>query len=169
MLQGAINAVTELLESIPQDDKAWEEKAKVLCVFAEEISKDTLHAAGLHEDQGDNWWYNALARTFNEGDIDDDIPSDCFLELWLTNAPATLTANGAYSLQPEIKLFFGKGRVLDWNSKTRKPNRIMSYENAARLVIFWLMEKILKILRKNQWDRVNGDVEIFDHLAQLLK
>ena len=152
-------------------DLADEHKARVICEFADKVSDEVLHRAGYvwPEDFDDTagrdmWNANEIAVDL-EGDVCEDAPLDCFRSLLLPNVPATLTAREHPNEATE--LLFGKGRVLDWNKKYHRPNRVMSYEEAARFVVFALAEKILQIIRKNEWDQMRRMVDLYDRLAHV--
>lgn len=162
--QLAVDALCGALQNEPQDEEQWRKKAKVICDFAENVSREVLKRAGFADSspQNDAWLSNLLTQTVD--DVPDGAPQDAFAELFLCSVRATLTSKDNEAAQnPECTLLFGNGRAMILNGS--KVQSVLNYEETARFVIFWLAEKILQIIRKNKWDRISQLPDLFDRLA----
>ncbi len=156
-----------------------EEKARVIVEFGNRLAEEVLLRAGYTDpdvgpvddvDAREKWNSNLIFYDL-EGDMPGDgYPSDCFHEIWLQNIPATLDIVGGEDPPIAHRLMFGKGRVVEWNNKRNRIQRVMTYEEAARYVILWSAEKILQITRKNRWDepQMLSTLELFDRMSKFL-
>ena len=158
MLNATISEMIGHLGSCADD---CEKQANIIIDFALDLSKLILAKAGIKAESS-NW--NDLARDFSD-DPPEESPDDCFASLWLMRVSASLT-NKENDRHKEFELLFGMNRVLDWNTKTNKANRIMTYEETARFVILWFAERIVQIIRKNHWDGISTLPDLFDRLME---
>ncbi len=170
-LQAAVNGLTALLGT---PSGSWETKAEIICEFVEAVSRAVLVRCGLDPEDRYNWIAEPLAHGGKFGGRDlahewdgGDRPglADLTHEICLINVPATLSLTPDDSPPVVHYLLFGEGRVVDWDTKYMRPHRIMTYEEAVRLIVFWLAEKILKFTRKNNWDRVRQLPDLYDRLT----
>lgn len=136
-----------------------------LITFSEEVSHEVLRRAGFvspHELQP-----NQLALRLDgvaENAPDDMLEGSNILELY--NVPASLDAVHAPKMAHAF--VFCAARVLDWDDEKERARRVMTYEEAARFILFWFAEKILQIIRKNEWDRVRTLPDLFDRLNSVI-
>jgi hypothetical protein len=168
MVGKAVEELCGIINRVPQGDEEWQRKAEIIGEFADRVSDYVLKKAGFNKKSTRNqdlWSANSIAKS----QIDPEaMPDDCFTVLWLCNVPASFTTNRDYfNIAHEIA--FCSKRVLlvesDYTDDSCKILKVMTYEEAARFVIFWLAEKILQIIRKNNWDRVKELPDLFDRLA----
>ncbi len=162
-LQTAIDALLTAFSEVPKDNSASRRKADILSNFAERFSEEVLQRAGLNKEDR-VFGHNLLAIAHPEF-VNEASPPDSFGCLDLYNAPSTLDA----TVDPHIAhtFVYGNERVLEWNNKQGTIHRTLTYDETARLVVFWLAEKVLQILKKNEWDRVNRLPDLFDRLMRL--
>jgi hypothetical protein len=168
-----IKAVEALLSVLRIDPETGTEpsstrKAKTICNFAENISDQILLRSGFERRVDNKWIANQLVEVFDASDSREGYPGDYIQEMYLYRISSSLTSSNTDRGNGEHLLIFGNERALEWNPKTDKPHQIMTYEEAARFVIFWLAEKILQIIRKNHWDRVSTLPSLYDRLSSLL-
>lgn len=177
MINQTISYLISELRSIPKDTSAVERskhKANIILEFAEKASKRILKEADFEydDDEGDILYANMMAH----GTAIEGVPDDCFTvndtSLFLKKVPPLLDATDFDASLSKSNLLhelvFGIDRVLDWDGENYKIKRIMSYEEAARLIIFFLAENILNIMRENKWDRIEKLPDLYDRLAGLL-
>jgi hypothetical protein len=164
MIQTAIDVLSDMLKNVPQDFNESRHKAKILCDFAEKFAEEILRRLGFEKDITVEE-FNLLAVAISES-VSESAPSDSFAILELYDVPLLLNADSNPPLAHV--LFFGNERVLDWDDEANEPKNVMTYEEAARFVVFWLQIKILQICQANKWDRVNQLPDMFDRLARLL-
>lgn len=166
MIQTAIDSLCGMINNIPQTNEASRHKAKILQDFATKVSEEILRRAGFDEKDSEQWRSNLLAIV--AGIPYTDVPQDTIgrCGLFLRNLPSSLTGeDGNISLAHA--LVFGNNRVIELNDKTGKPRRVMSYEETARFLVFWLQIKILEISRKNNWDRISGLPDLYDRIEAM--
>lgn len=177
MINQTVSYLISELRSIPKDTNAVERskrKVNIILEFAEKASKRILKEADFEydDDEGDVFYANMMAH----GIATDGVPDDCFevsdTSLYLKKVSPFLNAtdyDASFSESNKLhELVFGIDRVLDWDGKNYKIIRVMSYEEAARLVIFFFAENILNIMRENKWDRIEKLPDLYDRLASLL-
>lgn len=163
-LQNTINSLLKVMDSVPANTDVWNKKAAILCNFAESVAKQVLDKAGF-KGAFDQRSANMIAK---EIDPDDEAPSDCFSSLWLLSIKSDLTELTDADPPVMHEFVFGTERVLLYNTKTKKLESVMTYEEAARFVILWLLEKLLQIMRENRWDRIEQLPDLFDRLASFV-
>lgn len=163
-LKSTINSLLAVMQEPNGDgDIPCRHKAEVIVHFAEEVSKEILRKAGLPEEMRD-----ANMLVFVLDDLPEYTPGSGWGNIFLLNVPSDLSwkeSDEGYPLVAHNLVFMCDGRVLDWDEKNHRPRKTMSYEDAARLVVLWLEEKILQILRKNRWDKVKDVVDIYDRMS----
>lgn len=154
----------------PAGDEDWSAKASIIIEFAERVGAQLLEDAGFQRNSA-CWGTNQLAESFR---IDDEEDHERLGDirhtegLWLLRLRSDLSHTEDDEPQVDHALYFCYGRVVELNWKTNSVMQVMSYEEAARFVVFWLAGKILEIIRKNQWDRVSRLPDLFDRLARLI-
>ena len=175
-LQTAVNGLAALVGRPREDD--WQAKAKIVCDFATAVGKEMMRRCGFDVAQErEDWKENVPIQDFSD-DTDPDAPEDVFAELWIVDVPATLTLTvEEMETHPDAhikcKLLFGRGRVLEGKrigigrEEKLKIQRVMTYDEAARYVIFWIAEKMLQVMRKNNWDRVQHLPDLYDRLVAI--
>ncbi len=153
-------------------------RAEKIILFAEWVSKQVLLLAGFIEPKMvvkdgvhqmdrpyDPWARNQMAST---AERPEDVPEDALktASLQLHNIPTSLDATHDSPLAHEF--VFCKRRVLEWDGKRDRAHRVLTYEETARFVLFWLAEKILQITRKNEWDRVQKMTDLYERLHDVI-
>ncbi len=163
MIQKAIDELLGSLAQVPEGGDEWQKKAKIICDFSLGVAAEVLRRVGFNDPGSEEWKANLMVDVFQGNNIDFP-PPDMFASLYLLNTPTALDLTEEYLADYDHHLIFGQGRVLDWDSKTYSAKRVLSYEHAARLVIYWLKIKILEICRDNEQDRIAQLPDLFDRL-----
>lgn len=169
--------VRQLTSAVGSSNSSDTDKSRTLIAFVEEVAEQVLLRAGfvkpkmvvvnnVHQMDRplDPWLGNRIAST---AELPEDGPDD-MLEgvpsLWLENVPTALDAHCV--MESKVHEFvFCTNRVIEWDSEHARVRRVMTYEEVARFVILWLAEKILQIIRKNEWDRIKELPDLYDRLA----
>ncbi|MBI5530994.1 MAG: hypothetical protein HY918_05885 [Candidatus Doudnabacteria bacterium] len=167
MIQKTIDALTSFLAIIPKNDKCWQRQASIIIAFAIKMSEDLLKSTGFTDPESEKWKANMLAVPVKNLDIR-HAPAGLLGILLLKNVPATLTAETEMRVPANKTLYFCTGRVLDWDEDHHAAKAVITYEDAARTVVFWLMAKMLCICQANQWDRVSGLPRMIDQMAEMI-
>jgi len=170
-----VSAVSSLLRIMREStDGDWEHKAHAIWGFALRTSEAILDRAGFDPLDIKLWQANQLAEA-EPRDGDDDRESSFIATLWLTRVPSTLDAvplsdTATYDAKAieHTFLFLKGGRVEERDPKTRRVRRVLTYEETARFVVFWFAERIIQIIRKNEWDRVRELPDLFDRITSLI-
>jgi hypothetical protein len=165
MIQIAIDNLCAALGSAPQASDSFVEKAEILHDFAIKVSEEVLRRAGIDKVKNEDLWENNQL-VVQAGIPDSGAPPDALFSLYLQGVPSTLTGTyDSFSLAHDLVCC--DDRVLLWkNGDNGKFTKIFTYEEAARFLIFWLAEKILQIIRKNEWDRMKEMPDLFDRLMK---
>lgn len=174
MVAKAVEALCKELGEIGSDEVvAAKLKSTILKEFAEQVSDEVLRRAGMAgSEMGE---LNRLITIDGDPPFEDAVPDDdnylgC---IWLHDVPSALNQRHDGADFPQELVCVTGGVQLWIRSRNRdtdkKLNKVMSYEEAARFLIFWLAEKILQIIRKNKWDRVEQLPDLFDQLAGLFQ
>mgnify|MGYP001596821738 FL=1 len=152
-------------------------KARKLIDFGEKVSEEILIRAGftkpvLHKEDWvpdrESFDANQLANSL---DLPEYTPDDHILSQTLTlyNVPTALNVRnrdvGTKTIPIASEFIFCKRRVIVGDGV--KVRQVMTYEEAARYIVFWFAEKILQIIRKNEWDRMRSMPDLYDRLAEL--
>ena len=161
--QVAIDALTIALKQVPSDSAEFKNKAKIICSFACRTSEEVLVRVGFGAEDTDAKYNTQIAVL---ADRPDDGPPDMLdIEtLQLQSVPTSL-ATTTETPKTAHEFVFCKSRVVEWDSQRNHVFRVLTYEETARFTIFWLAEKILQIVRKNNWDRVAQLPDLYDRLA----
>jgi hypothetical protein len=145
--------------------KQW---AECLINFSVETSKEVLRIAGFKEVND-----SELKPRFNDNMLADKYPlpdgyrpPDVVHEysLWLVDVSSSLDTWES-DLKIRHEFVFCKTRVIDWDDKNSRVRRVLTYEETARFIVFWFAENILRIIRKNRWDRIQQLPDLYDRLA----
>jgi hypothetical protein len=160
-LMNLVNGLCAAISVESEDEK----KGELLTSFTEKLSEQILLRAGLTKDSED-WEANLLALALDPPDYyapDDYLPIQA---LTCYNVPTALNARsrdvGTKPMAQEF-IFCRKRVVMGDGTKIRQ---VLTYEETARFLVFWFAEKIMQIIRKNQWDRMQHMPELFDRLAE---
>jgi hypothetical protein len=151
-------------------------KARKLIEFGEKVSEEVLIRAGFMKLTLKSDWLpdresfdaNQLAQAL---DLPDYAPDDYIHRQTLTlyHVPTALNARnhdvGTKSIPIASEFIFCKRRVIVGDGI--KVRQVMTYEEVARYIVFWFAEKILQIIRKNEWDRMRTMPDLYDRLAEL--
>lgn len=161
MIENAMKALLGAIrEQAPED---WKGKAEIIGEFATGLSEMIADRLGMDADDLKFAW------AIDEGpdgwkDLLDNRPPDILFELQLSRVSSSLVVDQ----DSEIMLLFCKGRVLDRTIGTGKNRRVMTYEETARFVLFWFAEKLIQIIRKNHYDRVEKLPNLLDRLLEIV-
>lgn len=168
MVQNAIKELCALIPSSGSETKKWENAAQAICRFAQTVSDSVLLRAGFHRTHP-HWSCNSLVLAKGEnGDILNRVNSNTGMLLMLNKIRTDLAATQPVGDYEEHAFYFRIGKVVEWDSRNDRQHRVLSYEEAARFIIFWLAEKILQICRKNEWDRIKNLPNLFDLLGKFV-
>ncbi len=165
-LHDIVAGMFEIIQRHPGTQDVWKTKAGYVCDFSEHVAEELLNRLGFKDENSDDDGYDIYHANLIAKQVDPphEAPPDCFTSLWLLNVRADLTEPADADPPIAHEFAFGDGRVISFTKKKRI-ERVMSYEEAARFIILWLMEKLLQIMRKNHWDRIDKLPDLFDRLA----
>lgn len=160
--------LTKLCEEISTPNELTNrQKALKIIAFAEAASDQILLRAGFPRSSKD-WEANSIAISLDRPSYSPDDELD-INALALYKVPATLNARadqvGTDELDTAHEFVFCKTRVIMGDGV--KLRTVFTYEEAARFILYWIMEKILQIGRKNNWDRLAQMPNLFDRMATL--
>lgn len=174
MTSAALKAVQDMLAAVPNSQDQLEtarQKADIIMTFAEQVAERLLAAFGTTSNSNPT---NCLAA----GGIDPDVP-DSFTALHLgTCNPSLLPQNSNGDFMIAWAIEFCPERVLCRPASTYyTPGEEtedewlppMTYEEAARFVIFHLMEQILQVVRAMPWDRAQNALPLLDRMETLIE
>jgi len=170
MTQQAVTELCELMKPHVWEEADSRRRADAIVSFACSVSEEVLKRAGITKDLP-GWRFYLLAIA---SDQLAERPEDYVGASNPSGQGRLLMSLNLYSVPSDLSVYRGPGvahtlifccdRVLFWDSPHDRPFCSKSYEDAARFVIFWLAEKILQIIRKNNWDRVSELPDLFDRL-----
>jgi hypothetical protein len=175
MVQQAVDELMQALARVPgpEDDSHWRAKADILCTFGRQVSAAIVRAAGLGVETEEGVW-NCLTAHFEIDSADlrfkvfgDRVDNSNGEALHLYYVRPDLTTSEAESAI-ETTLIFCRGRIINWDERRDRIRRVMSYEEAAQSLVFWMMEKLMHIIQRNNWHRMQGAVNIYDRMLQFV-
>jgi hypothetical protein len=159
-------AVQLMLASVPSpgEEAAVRRKAEILCDFATELNREFFARIGVTDIETID--SNCLANDLG-GEVPDgkSFLADAFRSLTLNIPSSDLRTREDSDLHVEVVFCFTRVMLREkGSSRYRRP---MTYEDAARYIVYFFAEQIMMMMRKNNWYDDLGD--LFDKIERVFR